>query len=96
MLMKIATHVVVFGLGAAGGIYWGVNHPQQAQVIHDTEQQDAAKVKAAIVQTQQQVLQKTGTDQSATNLGTAVNNTVDKAIQTGKQDLDAAKAKIGN
>jgi CHASE3 domain sensor protein len=37
-MFKLITHVLVFAIGAGAGVYWGVNHPSQAQQVEMREQ----------------------------------------------------------
>ena len=48
-MIKLITHVLVFAVGAGAGVYWGVNHPSQAQHIADMEQAriDQARLQAS-------------------------------------------------
>ncbi len=47
-MFKLITHVLVFALGAGAGVYWGVNHPSQAQQIEMREQARIDQAKQAI------------------------------------------------
>ena len=46
-MFKIITHVLVFAVGAGAGVYWGVNHPSQAQNVANVEQAKIDQVKQA-------------------------------------------------
>ena len=37
--MKLILLIVGLAVGFGGGVYWGVHHPQQAQTLSDSEQQ---------------------------------------------------------
>jgi hypothetical protein len=96
MLMKIASHVVVFAIGAGGGIWWGVHNPAQAQQISDSEQQTAMRVKAAVAQGKQQALQQVVNDQNSTPGASVNTDHVKQMLQGAQQEFNDAKSKIGN
>ncbi len=47
-MFKLITHVLVFAIGAGAGVYWGVNHPSQAQQIEIKEQARLDQLKQGI------------------------------------------------
>jgi hypothetical protein len=49
-MIRLVTHLAVFTIGAGVGIYWGVNHPDQAADIAQREQIAATKAKIEILE----------------------------------------------
>ncbi len=103
MLLKLASYAVVLAVGAGGGIYWGVNHPQQAQSIADLEKTNIEKIKAAaFAQGQQSALQQVVNDQTVETQQTttpAKLSRLDKyksMLKTAQDQFNDAKSKIGN
>ncbi|MDP9174456.1 MAG: hypothetical protein M3O30_11400 [Planctomycetota bacterium] len=48
--MKLLIHLIVFAAGAGLGIWWGVNHPNEAATIAQREQTEAAKIRLQVLQ----------------------------------------------
>ena len=48
--MKLISHLLILMVGAGLGIWWGVNHPEAAQNVAANEEQQAAKIQAAVSQ----------------------------------------------
>ncbi len=61
-MAKHVGHVIFFVLGAGLGIWWGVNHPQNAQVVARIEQHQVDSAAAAVTQAKQ-IIQKAVTTQ---------------------------------
>jgi hypothetical protein len=90
--MKFVFHIIFFFAGAGVGIWWGVNHPTQAQSVSATEEQEAAKIQAAVSQEKIALLNRftghTATDQDAADLK--------QMLSDEQQKLQNAKTKLGN
>jgi hypothetical protein len=54
--MKFIYHLFIFAVGLGLGIWIGVKYPSQSQKVTDTEDQQAAKVQAAVSQAKIDVL----------------------------------------
>ena len=55
--MKFLYHIFIFAVGIGLGIWIGVKFPNQSKQVADTEDQQAAKVQAAVSQAKIEVLQ---------------------------------------
>jgi len=90
--MKLIFHLVVFLAGAGVGIWWGVNHPAAAQNVSAQEEQQAAKIQAAVSQEKITLLQKflgtSNSDQTSADFK--------QMLSDEKQKLQNATAKLGN
>ena len=90
--MKFIFHIIFFFAGAGVGIWWGVNHPTQAQSVSATEEQEAAKIQAAVSTEKIDLINKfmghASNDQDAADLK--------QMLSDEKQKLQTATAKLGN
>jgi uncharacterized membrane protein len=90
--MKLVLHLIVFLAGAGVGIWWGVHHPAQAQNVSTTEEEQAAKIQAAVSQEKITLLQKflgnSNPDQNAADFK--------QMLSDEKQKLQNATAKLGS
>lgn len=90
--MKLVLHLIVFLAGAGVGIWWGANHPTQAQNVSATEEEQAAKIQAAVSQEKITLLQKflgnSSPDQNAADFK--------QMLSDEKQKLQNANAKLTN
>lgn len=89
--MKHIVHLIFFAAGLGLGIWWGVNHPQQAQGVADAEGREAAKIQAAVSQEKIALLQQfvhSTPDQNAADFK--------QMLSDEKQKLQDATAKLAN
>jgi uncharacterized membrane protein len=90
--MKLILHVIFFIAGAGVGIWWGVNHPTQAQSVSATEEQEVAKIQAAASQEKIDLINRfmghAPSDQDAADLK--------QMLSDEKQKLQTATAKLSN
>lgn len=90
--MKLLSHLLILLVGAGLGIWWGVNHPEAAQNVAANEEQQAAKIQAAVSREKIVLLQKflgtTQPDQTSTEFK--------QMLEQEKQNLQDAKAKLVN
>ena len=90
--MKHIYHLVIFAAGIALGIWIGVKYPTQSQNVAATEDQQAAKIQAAVSQEKITLLQKflgnSNPDQNASDFK--------QMLTDEKQKLQNATAKLGN
>jgi uncharacterized membrane protein len=90
--MKLVFHLIVFLAGAGVGIWWGVNHPSQAQTVSSTEVQEAARIQATVSQEKIALLQRF--------LGTSDPNQAKsdfkQMLSDEQQKLESAKSELGN
>jgi len=90
--MKLIIHLIVFATGAGVGIWWGANHPSQAQNVASQEQQEVARIQAAASQEKidliNRFMDRKTTDQDAADLK--------QMLSDEKQKLQNATAKLGN
>jgi uncharacterized membrane protein len=90
--MKLVYHLFIFAAGIALGIWIGVKYPAQAQNVAATEDQQAAKIQAAVSQEKitllQQFLGHTSADQNATDFK--------QMLSDEKQKLQNATSKLTN
>ena len=90
--MKLISHLLILLVGAGLGIWWGVNHPDAAQNVATNEEQQAAKIQAAVSQEKITLLQKflgtTQPDQTSSEFK--------QMLDQEKQNLQNAKAKLVN
>jgi hypothetical protein len=89
--MKHIYHLIIFAVGLGLGIWIGVRFPAQAQNVADTEEQQAAKIQAAVSQEKITLLQQFLHP-------TAEQNTADfkQMLNTEKDKLKNATAKLTN
>jgi flagellar basal body-associated protein FliL len=94
-VIKLVVHLVVFAIGAGVGVWWGVNHPQQAQNIAAVEQ---AKMNQYIAMGKQQALQDVQQAQAAAPANAPaspnVMDIVQKKLQQANDDFNTAKKQI--
>ena len=83
--MKLLFHLVVFAVGAGLGIWWGVNHPSEAQDVAAREQ---AAVATARIELLQKFLGTTQPDQQ--------NAEFQQMLDQEKQKLQSAEQKLSN
>jgi hypothetical protein len=90
--MRFLIHIIFFAAGAGVGIWWGVNHPSQAQNVSATEEMEAAKIQATVSQEKIALLQKFLGSSDANQ------NSADfkQMLSDEKQKLQNATAKLGN
>lgn len=90
-MIKLAIHLVVFAIGAGVGVWWGVNHPQQAQNI-------AAMEQTYIAQGKQQALQEVQQAQAAAPASApaspSVMDLVQKRLQQANDEYNTAKKQL--
>jgi hypothetical protein len=90
--MKHIYHLFIFAVGLGLGIWIGVKFPSQAQKVAATEDQQAARVQAAVSQEKitllQKFLGKSNPDQANADFKQMLNDE--------KQKLQNATAKLGN
>ncbi|MGD0390603.1 MAG: hypothetical protein ABSC42_16790 [Tepidisphaeraceae bacterium] len=90
--MKHIYHLFIFAVGIGLGIWIGVKFPSQAQKVAATEDQQAARIQAAVSQEKitllQQFLGKSNPDQANADFKQMLNDE--------KQKLQNATAKLGN
>jgi hypothetical protein len=90
--MKHIYHLFIFAVGIGLGIWIGVKFPSQAQKVAATEDQQAARIQAAVSQEKitllQQFLGKSNSDQAKADFNQMLNDE--------KQKLQNATAKLGN
>ncbi|MGD0770459.1 MAG: hypothetical protein ABSB42_19925 [Tepidisphaeraceae bacterium] len=90
--MKHIYHLFIFAVGIGLGIWIGVKFPSQAQKVAATEDQQAAKIQAAVSQEKitllQQFMGKSNSDQN--------NAEFKQMLSDEKQKLQNATAKLGN
>jgi hypothetical protein len=55
--MKALVHLAIFALGAALGVWWGVNHPTQAANVAGREDVAINKVKAEVAKAKIELLE---------------------------------------
>ncbi|MGA2443602.1 MAG: hypothetical protein ABSH08_21830 [Tepidisphaeraceae bacterium] len=83
--MKHLYHLIIFAAGLGLGIWWGVNHPSEAQMVATREQ---AAVSQAKIDLLQRFLGKSNPDQANADFKQMLNDE--------KQKLQNATAKLGN
>lgn len=85
--MKHILHIVFFLAGAGVGIWWGVNHPSQAQSVSATEEQEAAKIQATVSQEKiaffDKLMGHNSSDQDAADLKRMLNDEKQKVAKLG-------------
>ena len=90
--MKHIYHLFIFAVGIGLGIWIGVKFPSQAQKVAATEDQQAARIQAAVSQEKitllQQFLGKSNSDQAKADFNQMLNDE--------KQKLQNAATKLGN
>jgi hypothetical protein len=89
--MKHIYHLVIFVAGIALGIWIGVKYPSQSQNVAATEDQEAAKIQAAVSQQKITLLQQflhSSPDQNAADFK--------QMLSDEKQKLSSATAKLTN
>ena len=90
--MKHIYHLVIFAVGIGLGIWIGVKYPTQAQHVADSEDQEAAKIQAAVSKEKIDFLQKflghTDSNQTAAD--------IKQMLSDEKQKLQSATTKLGN
>ncbi|HEY1921623.1 MAG TPA: hypothetical protein VGG44_02565 [Tepidisphaeraceae bacterium] len=91
--MKLISHLLILLVGAGIGIWWGVNHPSEAQNIHDQEEIQAAKVQAAVSQEKIDLMNRLLGQDSVKPADTAA---FKQMISDEKQKLQDAKSKLPN
>jgi uncharacterized membrane protein len=91
--MKFILHLVVFLVGAGVGIWWGVNHPVEAQNISTQEQQQAAKIQEAVSQEKIDLMNRLLGHDSVKPADTAA---FKQMLSDEKQKLEDAKSKLAN
>ena len=84
--MKFISHLVLLAVGAALGVWWGVNHPAEAEKLTAHEQ---AAVSAAKIDLIQKFMGHGSPDDK---------NSADyqQMLKEEQQKLQDAKAKLGN
>jgi hypothetical protein len=91
--MKLILHLVVFAAGAGVGIWWGVNHPIEAQNISAREQVQAAKIQAAVSQEKIDLMNRLLGHDEVKPADTAA---FKQMLSDEKQKLQDAKSKLAN
>jgi hypothetical protein len=91
--MKLISHLLILLVGAALGIWWGVNHPTEAQNIHDQEQQQAAKIQEAVSQEKIDLMNRLLGHDSVKPADTAA---FKQMLSDEQQKLQDAKSKLAN
>jgi len=90
--MKHLYHLIIFAAGIALGIWIGVKYPSQAQHVADSEEQEAAKIQAAVSEQKigllQQFLGHTSAEQDKADFK--------QMLSDEKQKLQTATAKLTN
>lgn len=89
--MKLLSHLLILAVGIGLGIWIGVRYPQQSQQVANTEEQQAAKIQAAVAQEKIALLQKflgnSNSDQNSAEYK--------QMLSDEQQKLQDAKAKLG-
>ncbi|MGA2233675.1 MAG: hypothetical protein ABSH22_22445 [Tepidisphaeraceae bacterium] len=91
--MKHIVHILFFIAGAGVGIWWGVDHPTQAQKVATTEETDTAKIEAAVAQAKIELLSKF-TSYSSTQPSDQAQ--FKQMLSDEKVKLSDATSKLGN
>jgi hypothetical protein len=91
--MKLISHLLILLVGAGLGIWWGVNHPAEAQNIHDQEQQQAAKIQEAVSQEKIDLMNRLLGHDSVKPADTAA---FKQMLSDEQQKLQDAKSKLAN
>jgi hypothetical protein len=91
--MKLLFHLIVFAAGAGVGIWWGVNHPMEAQNISAQEEIQSAKIQAAVSQEKIDLMNRLLGHDAVKPADTAA---FKQMLSDEKQKLQDAKAKLAN
>jgi hypothetical protein len=81
--MKLILHLIVFAAGAGLGVWWGVNHPSEAQNVAAREEAAAAQAKIEVITHFMSSDDKNSAEYK-------------QMLQDEQQKLQDAKAKLGN
>jgi hypothetical protein len=84
--MKLISHLLILAVGAGLGIWWGVNHPTEAQNL-------AAREQAAVSQAKIDLIQKFMGHGSPDDKNSAE---YQQMLKDEQQKLQDAKAKLGS
>jgi len=76
--MKVITHLLLFLVGAAAGVYWGVNHP-------DLAAQEHLKIQAAVSEAKVDLLQKFNSGDTKADYQRMLSDEQQKLAQTKQQ-----------
>jgi hypothetical protein len=91
--MKLILHLIVFAVGAGVGIWWGANHPTEAQNISAQEEVQTAKIQAAVSQEKIDLMNRLlGHDAVKASDTTEFK----QMLSDEKQKLQDAKSKLAN
>ena len=93
--MKFIYHLFIFALGIGLGIWIGVKFPNQSKQVADTEDQQAAKVQAAVSQAKIEVLQHFAGQQDA-GKPEDTKAEMEQMLKDEQQKFQNAKAAITN
>ncbi len=95
-MFKLIGHLVVFGVGTAVGVWWGVHHPTQAQDFAAIED---AKIQQAMALGKKQALQTVQADQAAAPPSAkptpAASNHLQQMLDQAQTEINQAKVKLG-
>ena len=92
--MKFLYHLFIFAIGIGLGIWIGVKYPEQSQKVADTEDQQAAKIQAAVAQEKIDLLNHFMGQSSSGAQDTKAE--MQQMLKDEQQNLQAAKAKLTN
>ena len=92
--MKFLYHLFIFAVGIGLGIWIGVKYPEQSQKVADTEDQQAARIQAAVAQEKIDLLNHFMGQSSSGAQDTKAE--MQQMLKDEQQNLQAAKAKLTN
>ena len=92
--MKFIYHLFILAVGIGLGIWIGVKFPEQSQKVADTEDQQAARIQAAVAQEKIDLLNHFMGQASTGAQDTKAE--MQQMLKDEQQNLQAAKAKLTN
>jgi len=92
--MKFIYHLFILAVGIGLGIWIGVKFPEQSQKVADTEDQQAARIQAAVAQEKIDLLNHFMGQSSSGAQDTKAE--MQQMLKDEQQNLQAAKAKLTN
>jgi hypothetical protein len=92
--MKHIYHLVIFAVGLGLGIWIGVKYPNQSKRVADTEDQQAAKVQAAVSEAKINLLSHFASQAADKPEDTKAE--MQQMLKDEKQKFESVKSSLGN